>query len=371
MLLNLLSNAIKFTSKGHVTVAVAPVSRHENDITLRFDVTDTGMGMSDDVMKNLFQEYAQADASTSRTHGGTGLGLSICKQIIHLMQGEIHVESTIGEGSTFWFQIPAGIIDGSRFHAVEQKDNLPEIEPLTILLVEDDKTIAKYTATLLQAQHHHVYIAESGEEAIDAAQKRFYDIVLMDYNLPDMKGSDITRALLKLDLFPQTTPVIGLTANTDPVIIDACHAAGMIDYLVKPVDKASLIRLLAQYGKPRNALTHQHIAEITVNSRIDAMINDFGMEYTKEIVTEFIEGMDVKIGELDMALAQTDSVTCIRNTHDIASMSGTLGMERSAALFKDIEKRLMQDQDVVSLYQDARNVYISERQAISDFLSPA
>jgi signal transduction histidine kinase/CheY-like chemotaxis protein/HPt (histidine-containing phosphotransfer) domain-containing protein len=368
VLLNLLSNAIKFTDHGDVTIAIALKEQQHSRSILRFEVIDTGVGMPEDVLQNLFKEYAQADSSTSRKYGGTGLGLSICKQIIHLMGGDIRVTSTLGQGSTFWFEIPADIIDGSSFHVHEQKEALPEIEPLTILMVEDDKTLAKYTATLLQALQHHVYIAESGQEALEAAQKRFYDVVLMDYNLPDMKGSDITRALFKLDIFPQATPIVGLTANTQPEIIDECYASGMVGYLIKPVDKAGLMHLLAQYGTPRDAQAHLQVAEVTGNTRIDAMINDFGIEYAKEMVNEFVQGIAAKIEELEVALQQSDSTTIIRNAHDIASMSGTLGLERSSGLFKEVEKTMMLGTDIRELYEQAKNIYLTDKRSVDSFL---
>lgn len=365
VLLNLLSNAIKFTDDGYVKVAVYHVGQNDEEVMLRFEVQDTGIGMTQEVMDRLFKEFSQADASTSRKYGGTGLGLSICQRIVELMGGEMSVRSEVGKGSAFSFGIAVGMAEAPVIESEETDDSV-DISPQYILLVEDDPTIAKYTTTLLEKFRHKVLVAGTGRDALHAVLEESFDLIFMDYNLPDMKGSNIARELLRLGQHSDPIPIIGLTANTRQEIIDECYAAGMVDYMVKPIEKKRLMEILGKYGTVKDADEVAAFHDPEENSAITEMIKDFGIDYAKEIVSDFIADIESKQKTLSDALGEKDFDSIRSNAHDIASMTGTVGLKNSSELFRQIELSMFKDADVDinQLCAEAQKLYLQEKDQI-------
>lgn len=240
ILLNLIGNAIKFTEQGRVTVSVtADGSR------LRFEVGDTGIGLTAEQRKMLFTRFTQADASTTRKFGGTGLGLSICRQLCELMDGDIGVDSTFGEGSTFWFSVPLEIAEPASEISAPTDPAVPdatqaEASGLRILLAEDNQVNQKVVLAMLARAGHRIDVVNNGVEAVNAARDNVYDLILMDVQMPEMDGVTATRAIRALGGEKAKFPIIALTANAMSGDGETYIDAGMNDYVTKPIDANKL-----------------------------------------------------------------------------------------------------------------------------------
>ena len=248
ILLNLAGNALKFTERGKVDVRVAV--RADDPRRLRFEVADTGIGIADEVRVRLFDRFTQGDSSVTRRFGGTGLGLAICKRLVELMGGAIGVDSTVGVGSTFWFEVPlvpaAPAADGS----AADKTVLPA-RPLRILLVDDAEMNRRLAVFMLQAAGHRVEAAADGAAAVDAAAREAFDVILMDVQMPGIDGYEATRRIRGLP-GGGSVPVIAMTANVMQEDVDRCFAAGMDAHLSKPIDKGELLKTVSHWGTRRH-----------------------------------------------------------------------------------------------------------------------
>ncbi|NNM51768.1 MAG: response regulator [Pseudomonadales bacterium] len=243
ILLNLLSNAFKFTEHGRITLRVRTETLGGDNISLRCDVEDTGIGISPEVQARLFQFFHQADSSTTRRFGGSGLGLAICSQLAEIMNGTIGVTSTPGTGSCFWFTI--------KLHAASEPARLPTQEahlPLLaekvgkILIVEDNKVNQMVILGMLKRLGLQAAIVENGLQAVSYFQAHHVDLILMDCEMPVMDGYDATRRIRQLEQMTQRPParILALTAHAMPHHRENCLAAGMDDHMTKPITLQSL-----------------------------------------------------------------------------------------------------------------------------------
>jgi PAS domain S-box-containing protein len=244
ILLNLLTNAVKFTQKGYVNVAVSYL--HGED-RLRVAITDTGVGVPAERRDRLFQRFSQADGSINRSHGGTGLGLAICKGLVDLMDGAIGVETVDGEGSTFWFTVAAPAVQLVLAEAGEAAEMLEMSAPAHILLVDDLATNRELVKALLEPFGHTFEEAANGVEAVQAALRTPYDLILMDLQMPEMDGFTAARIIRETADVNRATPIIALSANVLAEHISACAEAGMDDHLGKPIRPVDLLTKVAQW----------------------------------------------------------------------------------------------------------------------------
>lgn len=246
ILFNFMSNALKFTEAGSIKIAVSQEKLADGTIRSRFEVRDTGAGIAADTVSTLFQKFAQADTSITRKHGGTGLGLAISKQLAEAMGGEIGVDSTIGEGSTFWFTIvsPEGVSDNVEHddHPDQVADTgaPPTATSLRILVAEDNEVNQKVVKAILVRAGHRIDIVGNGIEAVSAVIRGSYDLVLMDVQMPEMDGVTATRRIRELDGPVSQIPIIALTANAMKGDEETYRAAGMSDYVSKPIESEKL-----------------------------------------------------------------------------------------------------------------------------------
>lgn len=253
VLLNLISNGLKFTEKGGITVHIEQVSGDESQVRLRFSVVDTGIGIAPAPKERLFQSFFQADSSISRRFGGTGLGLSICKKIIEMQGGMIGVDSTLGAGSRFWFELTFSCALTheqcilARPAAVE-----PELPSLDILLAEDNEINQKVAMTLLRKAGHKVQLANNGRQAVEAVQSHSFNVVLMDMHMPEMDGLEATRVIRGLDSPASQVPIIALTAAGSLSDIQICLDSGMDYFLVKPFRMERLRSILLELIAGKN-----------------------------------------------------------------------------------------------------------------------
>ena len=261
VLLNLAGNAVKFTELGGVRIAVTqPDAEH-----VKVSVSDSGIGITSAQLETLFQRFTQADSSITRRYGGTGLGLAISKRLVELMGGEIGASSEIAKGSTFWFVLP--LPASSR--TLGRADSLAVAEALEaqlaatntaitrgrLLLVEDNAVNQRLSLHMLGKLGYKVDLAQDGREAIQRLTSTIYDLVLMDCQMPEMDGFEATRIIRDRAsaVLDHDVPVVAMTANAFAEDRDRCLAAGMNDFLAKPVDRLALAEMLTKWATPLDA----------------------------------------------------------------------------------------------------------------------
>lgn len=248
VLLNFLSNAVKFTARGQITLTVGGAATRDG-WRLKAQVRDSGIGIAADKIDALFERFAQADASTTRTYGGTGLGLSISRRLIEMMGGEIGVESQAGEGSTFWFEATLPLADAGRTGLMQiEPDAVPQ--GVRVLMVDDTAANRELVGVILSGLGLTVETACDGAEAVEAVRSGDYDMVLMDVHMPVMDGLVATRAIRALDGAAARVPIVALTANVQAENVRTCLEAGMDDHVAKPIQVADLVAAIGRQLSP-------------------------------------------------------------------------------------------------------------------------
>jgi len=252
ILLNFVGNAIKFTERGQIDIYIEHQATENGWLTIRFAVSDTGIGIAETAQPRLFQAFEQADSSTTRKFGGTGLGLAINKRLVKLMGGEVGVSSQLGQGSTFWFtarfqlattsEAPAPIAKSQNNDGSAEQTLRTRYATACILLVEDDLINQEVARELLSIDAGlQVDLAEDGEEAVAMASTKAYDLILMDMQMPRLDGLGATR-LIRQHPDRQGVPILAMTANAFEDDRQKCYDAGMNDFISKPVDPNTLFR---------------------------------------------------------------------------------------------------------------------------------
>ena len=253
IILNLVSNAVKFTSQGNITVSVRLLSENDKKVTIEFAVADTGIGIPENKIEKIFENFQQASSGTSRLYGGTGLGLAIVKQLVEPQGGKVLVKSEVDKGSTFSFTLSfqktteeAQIAD-----IIENFDD--DINDINVLVVEDIPLNQLLMKTLLDDFGFERDIASNGKIAIERLQAKSYDIILMDLQMPEMNGFEATDYIR--NILHSNVPIIALTADVTTVDLAKCRAVGMNDYIAKPVDEKLLYsKIVGLVKKPTSIL---------------------------------------------------------------------------------------------------------------------
>jgi len=257
IILNLVSNAVKFTSKGKITVNVKLLDEDEKKATIKFSISDTGIGIPESKISRIFENFQQASSGTSRLYGGTGLGLAIVKQLVESQGGSISVMSEIDKGSTFSFVLNFLKTSAGAEEEVEMIELDKEIKNIKVLVVEDIVLNQLLMKTLLDDFGFERDIADNGKIAIEKLHHNMYDVILMDLQMPEMNGfeaTDYIRNVMNLNI-----PIIALTADVTTVDLAKCKSVGMNDYIAKPVDE----RLL--YSKIVSIVKKKQASEISLN----------------------------------------------------------------------------------------------------------
>ena len=269
ILLNFAGNAIKFSESGHIDLRAVADGQDAAGAQVLFEVTDRGIGMSQEQIANLFQAFHQADASTTRQFGGTGLGLAICRKLAELMGGEVGVRSNPGAGSTFWFKVP---LMWGESRPADLHDTSFGIDPWVgalqgrrLLVVDDNELNQRVASELLEAAGAQVFIAGHGQEALDCLERQVVDAVLMDLQMPVMDGMEATRRIRQRPEW-RNLPIIAMTANARREDAEACREVGMDDFVTKPVVPSQFYDIVARWSAGPAAPSAQGEQSASVSS---------------------------------------------------------------------------------------------------------
>lgn len=321
ILINLIGNAIKFTRGGRVTVIVSTVEdsfsraidQKDDKAIIMFRVIDTGIGIPKEKLDIIFESFTQVDSKITREFGGTGLGTTICKSLVELMQGEIGVESVMGEGSTFWFTVPLGKIlpEEAEKSIEEAKGTEISLDNIRFLVVEDYPTNQEVARYIIERAGGIVFIAENGKIALDMLAEQKFDIILMDVQMPVMDGYEATRRIRELPEGSKV-PIIGMTANVFEKDRIKCIDSGMDDFISKPLELKHFLKTISFWIVS---------AAGTIGSPIDieAYINRMGgnRDIARTIIRGFIEYAPSQLHNIEEAIRSNDIETVSREAHSI------------------------------------------------------
>ncbi|RLD28428.1 MAG: hybrid sensor histidine kinase/response regulator, partial [Bacteroidetes bacterium] len=235
ILINLIGNSLKFTQNGDIYVRIQKVNENNDRTTIRFEIEDNGVGISRKKQKIIFETFSQASLQINRKFGGTGLGLSIVKNLLELMGGKIQLESQLGKGSKFWFEINFAVSE--EYQEIKNPNNIiydvdyEALENRDILIVEDNKINQMITKKILEKNKMRCLVADNGKDAIALVKEHNFDVVLMDIHMPGISGIEATREIRK---FNKQLPIIALTAVTIDENLDEFYRAGFNEIIPKP-----------------------------------------------------------------------------------------------------------------------------------------
>lgn len=356
ILINLIGNAIKFTDNGYVSVRCTMKQALANRQWINFEVEDTGIGMDEEFVKNIFTKFTQEDSSIKRNYGGAGLGLNITKQLTELMKGVISVDSKKGKGSKFVVSIPFKIGDESDLP--QELSISPEnlnLENIKVLLVEDNplnQEVAKLTLKHLKAK---VDVVGDGASAIEKLRLVSYDIVLMDLQMPVLDGYAATKIIR--DELKLMVPIIALTANAIKGEREKCLDAGMDDFISKPFEEKDIAKVLVKYvlEKRRDPNMEKKKASYDLTRLIQLSNGD--MSFVKKMVTMFIKQTEDFQREFSEIQKVKDIVMLNKLSHKMKPAIDNLGISALTTLIRELEKwELASDDDWVVLHEKVDEV---------------
>jgi diguanylate cyclase (GGDEF)-like protein len=381
ILSNLIGNAVKFTERGHIELEIRYLGRDADRVRLRFEVRDTGIGMSPREVEQLFEPFFQVDTSSTRLYGGAGLGLVISRLLVERMQGTLGVDSTAGEGSTFYFELALPVADPADVEADDpvvgtsaragaasgsgeaseppavparaRKPAVPDFSGASILLAEDNRLNQEVAKRLLKKTGAQVTLAAQGAEAVDLAHARPFDLVLMDMQMPVMDGFEATRRIRAS--FPDL-PVIALTAAVMEADRDRARAAGVNAHLDKPIDSGALYRTLSTWLEPREtpaapAVDPRRIEPVArLPASLEGFDLDMGRQYADGDEAFYLTLLDGFRTELSGGLADVverldagdDPANTRRMLHTLKGLAGTVGAVRLSAIAAEIDRAVKQ-----------------------------
>lgn len=376
ILLNLVGNAVKFTEAGyvHVVMSKAPYGKKPN--LVRIAVLDSGIGMTEKGMSNLFSKFSQADNTVTRKFGGTGLGLVICRQLTELMDGNIGVESEVGKGSTFWIEVPLPEDSHAVTHASDDatlpsrrgsdrleshaadRRILASAKDKRILLVEDNRINQMLATTILQKAGYTVDIAGDGRAAVMSLETTDYDVVLMDVQMPIMDGVEATAEIRDNASTEKkrNVPIIAMTANAMAGDREEYLAARMSDYISKPIHSARLLALVAHWTNVTSDVGAKEEAQVEAQvtaeelslpavgnentamnfSEMDHLSSRIGEEKIAALIEEFIEDSRQQMIRLNALCNEGDHTKVASIAHEIAGTSANFGAEMLASYAREL-----------------------------------
>lgn len=353
ILINFCANAVKFTDTGYISIGVTQVRDWETRVELLFEVKDTGIGIAPEKIEQLFQPFQQVDASSARRFEGTGLGLSICKNLAELMKGRLDVKSVLGQGSNFRLRVQlekslTALTSAPVIAPSPTSESFAKFAPLNckILVVEDNPLNQEIILSLLEAMGAHASCVDSGGAAILAVGQETFDLVLMDIQLPGMDGVEATTRIRQLAA-GKHLPIIAVTANALPGDKESYLAAGMDDYLSKPIDPQQLYRMLEQWGHTcrlaDTIVPSVSRFEFLFNGGIDTERALHHLMNNEALYQRLLERFARERAEFPAQLEhllQTDFTLALNQVHSLKSLAGSLGMLQLESIAMHLEEQL-------------------------------
>lgn len=375
ILLNLVANAVKFTDEGSVVVTVSRQQQVTSRVSLLFKITDTGVGIPESEQHRLFEAFHQAEDAYRRKYGGTGLGLAISKRLTELMGGQIGFESAAGKGSTFWLSVTLTQgREGQSTSDATRPGSSAVPSPRRILLVEDSPANVLVAATLLRNAGHTVDTAGDGREAVEAIRSFPYDLVLMDLSMPEMDGFEATSRIRGLSGDRAHIPIIAMTASSMRGDREKCLAAGMDDYISKPVDKLTLLGAIAKWigGSAEGTQATQLGSENAVLDRagIERLIADTDKSAASRLLGMFMTETRGRLDRIVNAVTLQRYDVVQKEAHAIKGSSGTFGAEQLRRQVEQLEGACLQsDQALIEDLTD-KVLLLGEKtlEALEDYL---
>ena len=380
---NLIGNAIKYTEEGSVHIQTSFLESFENEIILRFEVQDTGIGIPKNKIRNIFSKFSQADSSTSRKFGGTGLGLAITKQLIEMMGGDIGVTSEERRGSEFWLEVPFKVTDKlyeesvteSKIYQLGESD-LIDVNKIEVLAVEDHPLNQIYLKKLLKKLGIVNYdLAVDGKAALDFYEKKDYDLILMDCHLPEINGYELTSYIRQTEKEnnKQPIPIIAMTANAMLGDKQKCFNSGMSDYISKPIDDQKLKKLLSQWINFEVVAmdTEQEVADIglqyqnIVDFSIIKSFSEGDVEMEKEFISVFLMTSQESLQQLSNSCIDGENHEWIEAAHKLKGGAGNVGankLRELCAVAQDMTSSSREER--LAIYSKIENEY---QQVVSCF----
>jgi two-component system, sensor histidine kinase and response regulator len=349
ILLNLAGNAIKFTSRGKVLICVRPEAMKNDEVVLLFSVSDTGIGIPLDKQKLIFEAFAQADASTTRKYGGTGLGLTISNQLVQMMGGRISVESQPQKGSTFSFTIPFGVVhkpSTATSPFTSPPASRAASPALRILLVEDNAVNQKLALVLLRKLRHRVTLTNNGREAVQQLEKRSFDLILMDVQMPVMGGLEATAIIRKRE--ERTAghiPIIAMTAHAMAGDRERVLAAGMDDYVSKPIRFDELCKAIERFA-PRAIDGAALLQSVDGNPKLLC-----------ELIDIFAAELPKMMSRIQRAIRKQDASALRDAAHALKGAVGNFDHDAPFEAVRKLEEIARENQlsDVDAMFQKVKN----------------
>ncbi len=338
VLVNLLSNAVKFTEEGKIDVCISLAQQTEEQVRVRIVISDTGIGISEEKQKTIFERFHQAEAETTRRFGGTGLGLAIVKQLVTLQNGTIELKSTPGQGSAFVVELSYSVPDITQLYeaALSAQEEAVPLQKITVLIAEDNAMNQQLISHLMRSWDIEHKIVVNGREAVDELKRRSYSLVLMDIQMPEMDGyiaTNIIRNELRLPV-----PIIAMTAHAMAGEKEKCLQLGMNDYVSKPIKETVLYNAIGRHA--------QNVSEerdpVLQHIQLDYLHSLSGgdAEFERQLLAQFVQQVPEELNELQNAIEQKEFEAARQTAHSLKSTIGYVGLSGTLHPYLD---RIEQD----------------------------
>ena len=384
VLVNLIANAIKFTERGEIKIDIASVEQNDDNAVISVAVSDTGIGIPEAGIDNIFREFQQADSSTTRQYGGTGLGLAISAKLVELMGGEISVKSNVGTGSVFQFTARFELATSAEIEELNGNNEpadavaVQDHRALKILLAEDGLANQKLVLGILGRMGHNADVAGDGRQAVEKYAAKQYDLVLMDVQMPEMDGLEATQQIRKMESEANRhTPIIAITAHAMEEDRRRCLNAGMDEYLRKPVRRKELNEAMLRLcgigsGPTEEPTTPTETKPETSWNETEALeAVDGDVELLKVVIDAFLGECDELMSNLAAAIEQEDLPTLRRVAHTIKGATRIFAVSTIHELAAFMEQRAAEDEpaDFEQMFGELSIAIDTLRRELKEYLS--
>lgn len=404
VLVNLIGNAVKFTESGSVSVTVKVTKQNENQANIMFEIVDTGIGIEEGAIKTIFESFTQANNSIKNKFGGTGLGTTISKNLIAFMGGDLKVESKLGVGSKFWFEIELNK-DSENLVENQIKPNLvnaqassseiivlsdfkkpakKQIKSYRILVADDNEVNSMIITQILLQENHQVDVVKNGELALDKLRDKDYDLMILDGNMPIMGGMEVIQIYQALNIGQPQIPAIILSADATTETIESFKEVGVGAYLTKPIQINLLIQTIedvvsqstfktAKVIDYTNAKPDSQNDVVLLNvSRLDSLKQlDANSRFIEKLILDFMADTERRMVSLNAYAKARDFIKIKACAHTIAGSSGNVGADELAKLCESLSHIKPSDnfKEIELLIGDVQDIYTRSKVFLWDYLN--